>query len=600
MYRRVFVLLMAAAAMASASHRVVVVEDFTATWCTYCPGAARGIEELQFRAFDSVVAIAYHSSSSDPFYTATANTRKNYYGVTGYPTCVLEGDSSVVGGIHTGTMFPVYWDYFRSHVGNPSQLDIGLTASYDSASRSGVLTVVVRNTGGSAVSGQLQVALTESHIPYPWQGMDSLHDLERTMLPDANGEAIAVPAGDSVVKTRNFTLGSAWVARNCRFVVFAQNNSGRAIYQGAACDVMQRSILDYYGYTGSPARPGEDVQLRPMLRNVGSATAVGTSAILSTTDPYVTVMTANAGYPDIGVAETREPNSPLEVHIDAGCPSDHVATLALQFTSSDGGFGTTTFPMLVTVGSGLSDDVEHGANGWTTSGINCRWAQTTTRAHSPTRSWGTTLSGQYPNETDMRLVSPYILVGDAGQLRFYQWYAVEQGWDYCMVDVNMGGPFWNTLASYTGSAQTWTLQTFDLAPYIGSTLRLRFRFLSDGSVTDQGWFVDDVVVSPYVTGISEAPPVSGLRLGPAANPVRDVAKMRLFLPAGVAGSAAIYDAGGRLVRRLADVPARGSGHVGLLTWDLKDAAGRRVRNGTYFARLTAARTVTTTSLVVVR
>uniref|UniRef100_A0A7C3IXT8 Thioredoxin family protein n=1 Tax=candidate division WOR-3 bacterium TaxID=2052148 RepID=A0A7C3IXT8_UNCW3 len=45
---------------------VVVMEDFTATWCTYCPGAARGAEELKSRAFDSVAIIACYPFPQTP------------------------------------------------------------------------------------------------------------------------------------------------------------------------------------------------------------------------------------------------------------------------------------------------------------------------------------------------------------------------------------------------------------------------------------------------------------------------------------------------------------------------------------------------------
>ena len=43
-----------------ASQRVVVAEEFTATWCTYCPGAARGLFVIHQCGYDSLVVIAYH------------------------------------------------------------------------------------------------------------------------------------------------------------------------------------------------------------------------------------------------------------------------------------------------------------------------------------------------------------------------------------------------------------------------------------------------------------------------------------------------------------------------------------------------------------
>ncbi|MBP7296887.1 MAG: hypothetical protein KBB56_12580, partial [Acidobacteria bacterium] len=45
-----------------ASQKVVVAEKFTATWCQYCPGAARGFEQLKDEHDSTVVMIAYHQS----------------------------------------------------------------------------------------------------------------------------------------------------------------------------------------------------------------------------------------------------------------------------------------------------------------------------------------------------------------------------------------------------------------------------------------------------------------------------------------------------------------------------------------------------------
>jgi len=38
-----------------ATQRVMVCEDITATWCTYCPGAARGLEKLYPNTYNSAL-----------------------------------------------------------------------------------------------------------------------------------------------------------------------------------------------------------------------------------------------------------------------------------------------------------------------------------------------------------------------------------------------------------------------------------------------------------------------------------------------------------------------------------------------------------------
>ena len=158
-----------------------------------------------------MVTIAYHSG--DAYANTAAAARYSYYGVSGTPYVELDGDHQVVGGITNGPMYPVYRAYFDQRKIVPSPLDIGLSCTYDSATRQGRLDIKLKNTTGSAVSGQLQVALCESHIHYVWYGLDSLHHVERNMLPDANGEAVTVPANDSIARTRDFAVDAAWVAR---------------------------------------------------------------------------------------------------------------------------------------------------------------------------------------------------------------------------------------------------------------------------------------------------------------------------------------------------------------------------------------------------
>ncbi|MBU1919810.1 immune inhibitor A, partial [bacterium] len=48
-----------------------------------------------------------------------------------------------------------------------------------------------------------------------------------------------------------------------------------------------------------------------------------------------------------------------------------------------------------------------------------------------------------------------------------------------------------------GQAPAWQAYTIDLAAYAGDDIQVRFRFGSDGSATDEGWYVDDVSIKSY-------------------------------------------------------------------------------------------------------
>jgi hypothetical protein len=594
----IFVLALLVPLTLSASQRVMVIEDVTATWCTYCPGAARGIEELDFRSYDSVVPIAYHASSSgDPYYTANSAARLSYYGIGGYPTVVLDGINKVVGGLHTGTMYPTYLDYFRTRMSVSSPLTIALSITYDTTSRQGTLTIKINNTSASSVSGQLHSVLTESHIYYPWQGMDSLHYVERTMLPSSSGEAVTIAAGDSLIKTRDFTVSPSWVASHCDFVVFVQNNSSKEMYQGARVAIINFPDLQYYGYQPANPVPNSDVDLTVGLRNMGTGEGQDITGTLSTTDPYITVTTANAGFPDIRAAASAYSTTPFQIHVADSCPSPHIATLNLQVTATGAPTAALSFPLNVTTTYGFADNMEHGIGQWTHSGIRDYWHQSTYRSNSPSTSWycGVDASHQYTDENDSRLMTPLFTVGDDTMLGFYHNYALELNYDYGLVEINNGSEFWRPVASYTGSSSGWQHVSVSMGQYRGQTVQLRCRFISDGNTTAEGWYIDDFEAGA-VMGVKESAGPVGARVAALRNPVRAPTQLSYQVPAGASGEMSVYDVGGRFVRTL----GRDLAGTGRVDWNLTDAAGNAVRNGTYFVRLISTSGGVTGKLVVAR
>jgi len=578
-----------------ASQRVMVIEDVTATWCTYCPGGARGMEELDFRAYDSLVPIAYHASSSDPYYTAEAAARLSYYGITGYPTVVLDGSYKIVGGLHTGTMYLPYRDYFQTRMGVSSPLTIALSIAYDTTARTGTLTIKMHNTSGSSVSGQLHTVLTESHVYYPWQGMDSLQYVERAMLPSSSGEAVSIAAGDSLTKTRDFTVDAAWVAKNCDFVVFVQNNSSKEMYQGARIAVIDVPYFMYYGCQSANPVPGGDADLTVGLRNMGRGEGQGVSATLSTSDPYVTVTTANASFADVPAAGSVYSSTPFQIHVDAGCPNPHLATMDLQVTATGAPTASLSFPLNVTTTYGFADNMEQGIGQWTHGGIRDNWHRTGYTFQSDTTSWycGVEASHQYTNENDSRLMTPLFTIGSDTMLSFWVYY--ELGSDNGLLEVSNGSEFWLPLMSYFGSGGGWYQEVLSLGAYRGQTVQLRFRFVSDYSGTAEGWYIDDIEAGATI-GVKEDRALAGWRVAPCASLVRGLARVNYQMPVGVTGNLSVYDANGRLVKRMGSNLA-GSGHV---SWNLTGADGSTVRAGAYFVRLVSGDGGAVSKLVVTR
>jgi immune inhibitor A len=108
-----------------------------------------------------------------------------------------------------------------------------------------------------------------------------------------------------------------------------------------------------------------------------------------------------------------------------------------------------------------------------------------------------------------------------GALTFDSWYEIEDDYDYGFVQVSAdGGATWMSLAgdhtvdagqgnpglsgaSGGGVAGTdapaWETETYSLAAYAGKTVRVRFRYLTDGGLAYRGWEITNVSL-PGATG----------------------------------------------------------------------------------------------------
>lgn len=179
--------------------------------------------------------IEYHNSPTDPFNTTECENRENnYYGYSGHPNMWFDGVLSELGGTNYRPKFDT-----RKNIAAP--ITIELSGTYDSTSRQGTINAHITNTTGSTIGGALRFVLTETNIAYAWLGEDSLFFVARDMLPNENGETVVLNAGDTLNKSQNYTVNSAWNAKNCDIIVFVQGSS-HEIYQGAKLKVVKPAV----------------------------------------------------------------------------------------------------------------------------------------------------------------------------------------------------------------------------------------------------------------------------------------------------------------------------------------------------------------------
>ncbi len=206
----------------------VILEIGTGTWCTYCPGAAMGAEDLVDNGHP-VGVVEYHSG--DNFENATALARINYYGISGFPTAVFDGLEKYVGGSHDQSLYNAYLPLVEARQGVNTPCTIAVYGEAEGLDYH--LAVHIQRMAPVAdVPMFLQVALTESDIFINWQGQNHVDFVERMLIPGPEGTPVSLLDQEEVTVELDFALDPTWIAGNCELVAFLQNGDTKEILQG--------------------------------------------------------------------------------------------------------------------------------------------------------------------------------------------------------------------------------------------------------------------------------------------------------------------------------------------------------------------------------
>ncbi|MEO0150235.1 MAG: M14 family zinc carboxypeptidase [candidate division WOR-3 bacterium] len=163
-------------------------------------------------------------------------------------------------------------------------------------------------------------------------------------------------------------------------------------------------------------------------------------------------------------------SSPFNINISLKNPISSPTKYALKYYT---GYSYST------------DGAEGGLGLWNYNGFTT----SSTRAHSGTYSF----RANYGNNVAYHMTTKYpYYVKPGDSLTFWTWYDIEENYDAAFVEISEDGRYFYPLEKITGTSTGWVRKSYSLHPWVGKWIYIRFRFATDGSVTANGFYVDDI------------------------------------------------------------------------------------------------------------
>lgn len=250
------------------------------------------------------------------------------------------------------------------------------------------------------------------------------------------------------------------------------------------------------------------------VTNVGSA-PVGFFDLTTNADGVMDVMT---------VMSPLEPGQTYEAEFAAAMTLE-ASVSALGDSDPSNDTDSAMIPEPIVLGARYLETFEADGGGWVVAGTNASWEHGEpddtfiANADSGMGAWVTDLNADHPDDEDSTLTSPCFdmsaTVADVN-LSFSRIFDLEPTNDHAHVELSIdGGRTWAKLGAFgegtnwyndllgdfwdgvSGAAGEWRRADIDVPGSAGAAL-VRFRFVmqSNGSVNEEGFGLDDVIIVP--------------------------------------------------------------------------------------------------------
>jgi hypothetical protein len=346
-----------------------------------------------------------------------------------------------------------------------------------------------------------------------------------TILYDVNGGADDWMYGEQSSKPKIFSLttevGSSgfWPSQSEIFPLAIENLLPNLYITWVAGEFVQ---LINTSFSQQYFNPGDYVEISiPIINNKGLSDASNISLSLSSDNPEITINNGNISIGDIPSRNSVSNSQKLTFTLGSGMPADIQVKMMITVATNGTTMFVDTFKFItgtpIIVFEDTTNDPTILWNITSTPSIP-HWESTTTSYHSAPNSYTDSKTGNYVSNATVTMTSKdpvNLSTYQHPRLGFWTKFDIESNWDYGQVEISTNnGTSWQTLAGnytepgvgsfqpngeplYDGTQSNWVQEEMDLTGLNSAQNKFKFELKTDGSVTADGWYVDDIVVFTY-------------------------------------------------------------------------------------------------------
>lgn len=393
------------------------------------------------------------------------------------------------------------------------------------------LTVTLKNVGLGNQAGAGNLTLTSSS-PY-LQIIGGSHSFP------------ALAAGDSLVIADVFSLQVGTGFADLEPVQVLLTASYDALQsQSHAWLSLNAAILALTAYQAQnpdwQIQPGDSPTVDLFLANTGSGHAFQPLLQLDCASPYAQLSTLSP--PLSVIASNAQPAylAAFSLNIFESAPLDAPILVEYSLSAESGPSSSGEFLIYV---SEAGYHFENSLMGFASLDLDPayfnQWHRDPYRNHSANGACALKFGGPgpefYEDSSYGALESPSFRLGAGSELRFHHWMEAEAEWDGGLLMLSLNGGDWFQITPVGGynsfitenpaspfAAGTlvwsgsipWTEVVFDLSAYSGDA-RFRWVFGSDGALSYEGWYIDDIVLTTGPLAPPQAPANLSVEIAPA-------------------------------------------------------------------------------------